>query len=80
MSYHEEEFETSDIYLAAFLRLSGCTLVRRRKQGSRVLFIFTNPGGSVKDLREAYFMGSANVSASKFATEIKNFKELCYEI
>lgn len=80
MSYQEEEFETSDIYLAAYLRLSGCKLERRRKQGTRVLFVFTNPGGSVKEMREAYFSGAAQVGANKFAQEIKNFKELCFEI
>lgn len=80
MAHTEEEFETSDIYLAAYLRMSGCKLLRRRKSGSRVFFIFTNPAGSIKDLREAFFKGDGQVPANKYAQEIKDFKELCFEI
>jgi hypothetical protein len=75
----ENEFETHDIYLAAFLAVSSCTLLRRRKQANRVYFIFTNPAGPVQDLREAFFSGQAKVSAHEYAQRIVAFKQLCYE-
>lgn len=79
MSQPDEEYETHDIYLAAYLKLAGCEQRRRRKQGHRYFFVFSNPGGSIKDLREAYFSGSGVVSASKYADEIRRFKELCFD-
>ena len=79
MALQEEEFETHDIYLAAYLQLAGCTLVRRRKQGPRVYFVFVNPGGSVKDLREAFYNSSAHVSAYSYSQKVVAMKQLCFE-
>lgn len=74
----DSEFETHDIYLAAYLSEAGCELKRRRKQGTRVHFAFTNVTGSVKELREAFFSGKGMVSAAKYADAIRKFKEMCY--
>ena len=74
-----EEFETHDIYLAAYLMISGCKMVRRRKQGNRVYFVFVNPAGSIKDLREAYFSGQSKVAAHQYSQTIIAVKNLCYE-
>jgi len=75
----ETEFETHDIYLAAYLKVSGCAMIRRRKQANRVYFIFTNTAGSIKDLREAYFSGQAKVAAHQYSTAIVSMKQLCFE-
>lgn len=75
----DEELETHDIYLAAYLKVTGCVLVRKRKQGPRVFFIFSNPGGSIKDMREAYFNGQGTVQAHQFATTITAMKQLLFE-
>jgi hypothetical protein len=74
-----EEYETDDIYLAAYLNLAGCELVRRRKTGNKVMFVFTNPAGPIKDLREAYYSNKATVKANPYAQQIVNFKQLCFE-
>ena len=75
----DKEFETHDIYLAAYLKVSGCTLVRRRKQANRVYFVFVNPAGSILDLREAFFSGQGKVSAHQYSMEIVSVKQLCFE-
>jgi hypothetical protein len=75
----ETEFECHDIYLAAYLSLSSCKLIRRRRQGQRVYFVFTNPGGSVTAMREAYYSGSGVVVANEFANAIKNAKEMLFD-
>jgi len=75
-----DECEFHDIYLAAYLKISGCQLLRTRRQGQRVYFIFINPGGSISDMREAYYSGRGMVVANAFATEIKNFKEMCFDV
>lgn len=79
MSEVDTEFETHDIYLAAYLKVSGCNMIRRRKQANRVYFVFTNPAGSIKDLREAFFSGQAKVQAHQYALEIVACKQLCFE-
>lgn len=79
MEAQDQDYETHDIYLAAYLKISGCQMVRRRRQGQRVFFIFTNPGGSMADMREAYFSGKGQVVACSFAQEIMNMKQLCFD-
>lgn len=71
-----KEFETHDIYLAAFLDLSGCTLVRQRKQGQRKYFIFSNPAGPIKDLREAFFAAKVMMRPHEFCQKIIAYKQL----
>jgi hypothetical protein len=75
----KEEYETDDIYLAAYFMICGCVMERRKKLGNKVLFIFTNPGGSIKDLREAYYSGKAKVSAIQFQHQIVSCKKMCFD-
>jgi hypothetical protein len=79
MNTEDQEFETHDIYLAAYLKVCSCKMVRRRKQANRVYFVFTNPAGSIRDLREAFFSGDAKVSAQQYASAIISMKQLCFE-
>ena len=76
----EAEYETHDIYLAAFLSEAGCEFQGRRKQGHRVYFKFTNVGGSISTLREDYFSGRSKVVACKFADSVRKYKEMCFDI
>jgi hypothetical protein len=76
----EEELETHDIYLAAYLKMAACNLKRRRKQGPRVYFIFTNPGGSLSDLREGFYSGKAVVKAHEYSQSIIAMKQLCFDV
>lgn len=71
-----KEFETHDIYLAAFLDLSGCQLIRQRKQGQRKFFVFSNTGGPIKDLRDAYFATKVSMRPHEFAQKIIAYKQL----
>jgi len=75
----QEEYETYDIYLAAYLMQAGCDMRRKRRQGNRVFFVFTNNGGSIKDLRDAFYSNQATVKAYDFSQKIKAMKELCFE-
>lgn len=75
----DNQIEVHDIYLAAYLKIAGCTLEGRRKQGVRWFFQFINPAGSILQLREDYYSGKGQVSAVKFAQEIQNMKQLLFE-
>ena len=57
--FENEELETHDIYLAAYLNIAGCTLKRRYRTGQRVYFVFINPAGSINELRQSYYAGTA---------------------
>lgn len=74
-----EEYETDDIYLSAYLQIAGCVMERRKKVGNKVVFVFTNPAGSIKDLREAYYSNKAMVRANQFAQQVRDMKQLCFE-
>ena len=73
-----EELETHDIYLAAYLSIAGCNLKRRYRVGPRVYFVFTNPAGSISDLRQSYYSGTAVVKAHDFSQKIVGYKNLCF--
>lgn len=75
-----DEYETHDIYLAAYLILAGCKMERERRVGQRKYFVFTNPGGSISELRHAYYTGAAVVKAHDFAQKVIAMKNLCMSI
>ncbi len=71
-----EEMETDNIYIGAFFLLSGCTLLRKRREGRKVIFIFMNNAGSMKDLKDAYYLGSHPVKPHDYAQKIMAMKEM----
>lgn len=75
----QEELETHDIYLAAYLNIAGCQLKRRYRTGARVYFVFVNPAGSINELRQSYYAGTALVKAHDFAQKIVAMKQLCFD-
>ncbi len=70
----DSELEVVDIYLAAYLKHSGCLIKGKRSQGRRVFITFTNPAGSINQLRDAYYSGAGGYAA--YAREIMNMKQL----
>ena len=75
-----EEFETHDIYLAAYLTLAGCTMKRERRVGQRKYFVFTNIATPISELRHGYYTGTATVKAHDFAQKIVAMKNLCFDV
>jgi len=73
------DYETHDIYLAAYFKIAGCEMSGRHKVGNRWYFKFSNPAGPMQDIREAYYSGKGQVPAVRFAQEIQNMKELCFD-
>jgi hypothetical protein len=76
----DSEMESDDIYLSAFFLLSGCVLVRKRRSGpTKIYFVFSNPAGSIKELRQAFFSGKAIVKAHDYSQKIIAMKELLHD-
>jgi hypothetical protein len=61
-------YKTSDIVLAAFLRLSGCQMLGIEKQGSKGTFVFTEVDD---ELIRTYDLGQAQVEPVAFNNMIK---------
>lgn len=62
------EYKTTDIVLAAFLRLKGCSMLGIEKQGQKGTFVFEN----VKEaLVREYDLGNAQVEPVAFNNAIK---------
>lgn len=62
------EYKTTDIVLAAFLRLSGCQIAGIEKQGQKGTFVFTNVTDS---LITDYDLGNARVEPVSLNNTIK---------
>jgi hypothetical protein len=62
------EYKTSDIVLAAFLRLSGCQMTGIEKQGQKGTFVFANVSNT---LITDYDLGTARVEPVGFNNAIK---------
>jgi hypothetical protein len=62
------EYKTSDIVLAAFLKINGCDIQRIEKQGQKGTFVFSNVS---LDLVSDYDLGKARVEPVVFNNTIK---------
>lgn len=77
--FAEDEIEVHDIHFAAYLSVSGCVLVRQRRQGQRKFFIFKNPAGPISLLKDAYYSNAGKVSAYEYASQIQAYKKMCFD-
>lgn len=62
------EFRTSDIVLAAYLRTNQCTMINIEKQGQKGTFVFEDVPN---DLIMTYQLGNASVEPITFNNIIK---------
>lgn len=62
------EYKTTDIVLAAFLRISGCQMLGIEKQGQKGTFVFTNVS---EELVATFDLGNGSVEPVAFNNAIK---------
>lgn len=73
-----QKYETSDFYLAAFLRTKGVKLRNvDRTNPRRVVFIFET-ASSTTDLVDEYMMGASQVNPRMYASIIRQLKDILY--
>jgi hypothetical protein len=70
-------FETSDFYLACYLRCIGYALDDVRRDGRRVVFVFGDKPARKTDLM-AFFGNKAEVNPLQFVAAIKDLKTLIH--
>jgi predicted RNA-binding protein YlxR (DUF448 family) len=73
-----QQFSTSDFYLAAFLRAKGFQLLDINKTNpQRALFIFKDKEGR-QSLVEDFLFGRAEIEPRSFVSAIKELKQLLH--
>jgi len=66
---------TNDLYLAAFLHATGCTVSKVvHNERRRISFVFT--GERVRDLREAYRIGPVQLDMNSFRESLITIRRL----
>ena len=63
-----KEYKTTDIVLAAYLKLNGYTMLRIEKQGQKGTFVFNDVA---EDVLNAYDLGNGVVEPVTFNNAIK---------
>ena len=73
------DYETSDLSYAAYLRTMGVELAttRRSDDGRRVTFVFRWEE-ELADLRRGWVTGEQRVSAREYAEALRAMKALCF--
>jgi hypothetical protein len=70
-------YKTKDIYIASFLKARNVPLVSFEKDGSAIVFVFTDQG-NVGELVGDYFRGGI-VEAQRFKGALKELKSAIYD-
>ena len=75
----ESVFETTDFYLACYMRCDGFRLVGLRREGPRSVFRFEDRANR-KNLMLAFFNNEGNVRPLAYAAAIKDLKALIHNL
>jgi hypothetical protein len=74
------EFFTTDLYLAAYIQTARINMIRSDKdERGRVLFVFdSSDHTNFEFVRNNWFDHSASVPAQEYANNIRSLKALCF--
>jgi len=76
------QFETPDLYLAAYLKTAGVLMLPVRwldERHTRCVFVFEDDNvGSIQRLQLGYINNTERVEARTYADNIKALKSLCH--
>lgn len=73
------QFDTSDLYLAAFLKVAAVPYLDATLEDGRVWFFFEDTGG-IKDLKAQYYSRTAKVAALTYKDEIVALKSVVHQL
>ena len=76
-SLQDKEYETCDLYFAAFLQSAGCNMLKTRKDRARFFFVFQDLGG-IAQLKNEYFGRRSKVDALSYADCVQSLKSLLH--
>lgn len=73
-----DSYETSDFYLACYLRCIGLRIVGTTRAGKRVTFKFAGAHDDVDRMKLAYYNGDSAVKPYDFVAAIRELRGLIY--
>ena len=73
------DYETPDMYIAAYLKAKGFRLTGSDKKGAQVYFYFSNSSAAHEAVKRL-FRGAEHVVAIDFINAVKNIKSILYNI
>jgi len=69
------EYETRNLYFAAFLVVCGCKYLRTEWRGDYAVFLFEDMPRSVsRELRDSFFRDEGQVKALSYSQALKDLK------
>lgn len=76
-----KDYRTKDLNFAAFLKASGVEMTDAQRRGGEVYFVFANDERwDMRDMRNGYFSGKAEVSALDLFDARRSLKSLIHEV
>ena len=75
----KENYETSDLWISAFILCSGGNLVSTYRQDGRVICVFCDRE-ECERLEREYLTGKAKVMAKEFVDAFRGVKGLIYRV
>ena len=72
------EFETPDLYFAAYLQTAGVEMKRTDRRVGRVYFVFDTSIANIEELKIGWVNNMAKVPAQPYAHAIKSLKSVCH--
>ena len=70
-------YKTSDLYFAAYLRVAGVPFSGIERDADRAWFLFSTLS-SVRDLKNEFYAGTAQLPAYLYAKSIRDMKALLH--
>ncbi|MCP4481338.1 MAG: hypothetical protein GY817_00720 [bacterium] len=71
-------YETSDLYLSAFLKAKGMRFLDKKREGNKFVFIFNDREDRKKLIEE--FFNDGDVKITSFKNALQDLKTLVYNI
>lgn len=72
------DYETTDLYFAAFLQVRGVRLLRTTRTAGRMTFVFSG-SDDIQTMKEDWFGMTGTVPALPYANSLKNLKHLALD-
>lgn len=74
-----QEFRTSDLYFAAYLKTAGVIMKRtERVDGGKVQFVFDTSIANIDELTQGWVNDTGKVSANSYAYHVRSLKSVCH--
>jgi len=76
MNIETKTYETSDLYLSAFLKVRGLRLLNQRRAGNKIIFIFADCSDRAEIVSE--YFNNGQVGVTNYRSALADLKTLIF--